>query len=321
MDKKEEQTGRVGTARDLLARLDQILEGSKRKEVDDVKLELERFAPSLSLTSAQSTIKKLIREKQVLEQENAELQKTLEDSNRQAECREQMAEFYYSSEIDALNDTLRSLVQKNNVFSHPHFGKAMNTVLQSKEAIISHMAEVLHDILEAADDDQALSRSEQVGDRKPSFDDKKDSPCTSSESQIIQIRNGLESLLKRQFEMSEEISSLRKQLARQQTISGDSSEQKWQSKENAAKIIHDTGMPESYMPIRWIPDDFSKRCMGCGAGFGCIFSKRDHCRMCGGLFCSNCVLERDFVPPFYVLDKVPVCSACFNSVGAKLKFE
>ena len=72
------------------------------------------------------------------------------------------------------------------------------------------------------------------------------------------------------------------------------------------------GVLQSKMPTLWIPDDFSNRCQNCCTGFGCFFSRRDHCRMCGGLFCTDCVANYAYVPPFYINCKVPVCDLCFK---------
>lgn len=86
---------------------------------------------------------------------------------------------------------------------------------------------------------------------------------------------------------------------------------------NQAKLIDEKlrmGVPWNRMPVLWIPDDFTNRCQNCCNGFGCFFARKDHCRKCGGLFCTDCVDNCAFVPPFYTNGKVPVCSACFNKL-------
>lgn len=55
----------------------------------------------------------------------------------------------------------------------------------------------------------------------------------------------------------------------------------------------------------WLPDAFSKTCMGCDAAFGLI-RRRHHCRRCGRLFCGACSKKR--------IGNHRVCDGCFNRV-------
>jgi len=89
------------------------------------------------------------------------------------------------------------------------------------------------------------------------------------------------------------------------------------SLENHARILDEKlrmGVPWNKMPTLWIPDDFTNKCQHCCNGFGCFFSRKDHCRKCGGLFCTDCVDNYTFVPPFYTNEKVPVCSTCYRKL-------
>jgi len=39
---------------------------------------------------------------------------------------------------------------------------------------------------------------------------------------------------------------------------------------------------------RWVPDEKRRACIGCGAEFGMLLTRRHHCRGCGEVFCSDC---------------------------------
>ena len=69
-------------------------------------------------------------------------------------------------------------------------------------------------------------------------------------------------------------------------------------------------------PSLWKPDDSVQRCPGCNTAFG-VFTRKHHCRACGGIFCDNCSKETKVVPmPAIRPGKAPetgnlrVCKSC-----------
>ena len=63
--------------------------------------------------------------------------------------------------------------------------------------------------------------------------------------------------------------------------------------------------------VRWIPDDCAPVCMNCGAAFN-FFTRRHHCRICGGVFCARCSRKR--LPLLYLglpgVVRSRVCDFC-----------
>ena len=65
--------------------------------------------------------------------------------------------------------------------------------------------------------------------------------------------------------------------------------------------------------VEWIKDKQSNECLSCHSEFG-LFNRRHHCRLCGGLYCSDCSNQTvDLIK--FKLDNVRVCSPCFQVVG------
>ena len=65
--------------------------------------------------------------------------------------------------------------------------------------------------------------------------------------------------------------------------------------------------------VEWIKDKQSNECLSCHSEFG-LFTRRHHCRLCGGLYCSDCSNQTvDLVK--FKLDNVRVCTPCFQVVG------
>ena len=65
--------------------------------------------------------------------------------------------------------------------------------------------------------------------------------------------------------------------------------------------------------VEWIKDKQSNECLSCHSEFG-LFTRRHHCRLCGGLYCSDCSNQTVDLNKFK-LDNVRVCTPCFQVVG------
>jgi hypothetical protein len=63
-------------------------------------------------------------------------------------------------------------------------------------------------------------------------------------------------------------------------------------------------------PVMWVADEVHTKCMDCKSDFSLI-KRKHHCRICGGLFCFNCVSQR-VVMPEYGQRPQKVCKACFD---------
>ncbi|KAH7657726.1 Zinc finger RING/FYVE/PHD-type protein [Dioscorea alata] len=64
-------------------------------------------------------------------------------------------------------------------------------------------------------------------------------------------------------------------------------------------------------PPKWLADSSSSACMLCNVRFHPIMCSRHHCRLCGGLFCSECSKGRSLLPPkFRTADPQRVCDVC-----------
>jgi len=61
----------------------------------------------------------------------------------------------------------------------------------------------------------------------------------------------------------------------------------------------------------WIPDKDAPRCFDCRTSFG-LFTRRHHCRRCGGVFCDKCCSHSMPVPSRGYNTPVRVCNKCFN---------
>lgn len=60
---------------------------------------------------------------------------------------------------------------------------------------------------------------------------------------------------------------------------------------------------------KWMPDDYVNLCMKCQSKFS--FGRwKNHCRVCGNIFCSTCCNRFEAFQPFY-LEPVRMCETCF----------
>eukprot|EP01088_Endostelium_zonatum_P018918 TRINITY_DN6274_c0_g1_i3.p1 TRINITY_DN6274_c0_g1~~TRINITY_DN6274_c0_g1_i3.p1 ORF type:complete len:550 (-),score=151.95 TRINITY_DN6274_c0_g1_i3:59-1708(-) len=62
----------------------------------------------------------------------------------------------------------------------------------------------------------------------------------------------------------------------------------------------------------WVKDNDAVQCSGCGEGFS-TFNRRHHCRLCGYLFCKNCISPSQHPPPPYLPPTPKLCSPCSTS--------
>mmetsp|Transcript_35139 Transcript_35139/g.99080 ORF Transcript_35139/g.99080 Transcript_35139/m.99080 type:complete len:211 (-) Transcript_35139:17-649(-) len=71
---------------------------------------------------------------------------------------------------------------------------------------------------------------------------------------------------------------------------------------------------------RWVEDSESDTCMGCSQEFS-IISRRHHCRVCGNLFCGDCVSMAAFPEILHHYEKVLVCKTCISRGGVDAEDE
>ncbi|CAK4641044.1 hypothetical protein LEN26_017127 [Aphanomyces euteiches] len=69
----------------------------------------------------------------------------------------------------------------------------------------------------------------------------------------------------------------------------------------------------------WVPNDFSDDCMDCGKTFGFPQPRRHHCRVCGKLFCRDCVANKCTIPSSFGYGDKPqrCCKSCTISLQMK----
>ncbi|KAF0690632.1 hypothetical protein As57867_017919, partial [Aphanomyces stellatus] len=69
----------------------------------------------------------------------------------------------------------------------------------------------------------------------------------------------------------------------------------------------------------WVPDDFSDDCMDCAKTFGFPQPRRHHCRVCGKLFCRDCVANKCTIPSSFGYGDKPqrCCKSCTISLQMK----
>ena len=72
------------------------------------------------------------------------------------------------------------------------------------------------------------------------------------------------------------------------------------------EIIKDTVRPQN-----WIPDDQLKECGSCKTLFG-WYTRKHHCRRCGGGFCDSCSKNRILLRKSEWKDPVRVCDKCYE---------
>jgi GTPase SAR1 family protein len=64
----------------------------------------------------------------------------------------------------------------------------------------------------------------------------------------------------------------------------------------------------------WVDDSHSDRCFACDYQFR-LFSRRHHCRFCGGLFDAQCSRFRQPIPELGYAEPVRVCQVCDQVLG------
>ncbi len=62
---------------------------------------------------------------------------------------------------------------------------------------------------------------------------------------------------------------------------------------------------------QWVPDKSVSACMNCNVKFT-FFTRRHHCRYCGGIYCSSCTTKRCAVLRFGFDTEVRVCDVCYS---------
>ena len=65
-------------------------------------------------------------------------------------------------------------------------------------------------------------------------------------------------------------------------------------------------------PAIWIPSKKITKCYGCKETFG-YWLRKHHCRMCGRIFCYDCVKWEQFIPSY-----IPVAKN-FNEINENIK--
>eukprot|EP01098_Paradermamoeba_levis_P014345 TRINITY_DN6814_c0_g1_i1.p1 TRINITY_DN6814_c0_g1~~TRINITY_DN6814_c0_g1_i1.p1 ORF type:complete len:250 (+),score=62.38 TRINITY_DN6814_c0_g1_i1:109-858(+) len=68
-------------------------------------------------------------------------------------------------------------------------------------------------------------------------------------------------------------------------------------------------------PPPWKPDDLVNACEHCRSEFW-FFSRKHHCRNCGGIFCGNCCDNLANLSHFGFRELVRVCLPCFRKLNA-----
>ncbi len=63
----------------------------------------------------------------------------------------------------------------------------------------------------------------------------------------------------------------------------------------------------------WVKDSEVTACKTCGTKFG-LATRRHHCRVCGGVFCSACSSKKAPVPALGMLEPVRVCDGCYPAL-------
>ena len=93
-----------------------MLAVAEEKTPEQLRTELVTYsAHKLTLSRTKERTRQLQAENEALRTSNAALKKQIEEGNKIAECKEQMSTFYYNQEIDALNEIVKSLIDKSNV--------------------------------------------------------------------------------------------------------------------------------------------------------------------------------------------------------------
>lgn len=66
----------------------------------------------------------------------------------------------------------------------------------------------------------------------------------------------------------------------------------------------------------WIPDNETNACMNCKQTHTFLV-RRHHCRMCGKIYCADCISKRALVPNISSKKMVKVCDSCYQELEAE----
>jgi len=277
---------------------------------------------------AKETIQRLTLENSRLYEDNKNLNKQIDNSTHLSEVKEEMAAYYYSTEIEELNKNIKNLINRN---------VALYNALQQRGELIRKISEILLELAGNPTPDlstpidqspkKEISENKEAGDNQSSnINEIKD----TTEEYLEIIRKSLEKITNRQLELTEKLIKIETEKPKKphienpkQNLYNDTRSRigsfgliyakAEKSEDNILQGISERltqGLPIEQMPTLWIPDDFTNRCQICNIGFGCLFSRKTHCHMCGGLVCTKCCTKKKFVPPFYTIQKVQICDYC-----------
>jgi len=71
-----------------------------------------------------------------------------------------------------------------------------------------------------------------------------------------------------------------------------------------------------FVAAQWQPDKDAKACAECSSSFG-MFTRRHHCRRCGGLFCGDCSDQEADLSKFGQVGLQRVCGTCYRAGDAE----
>ena len=69
----------------------------------------------------------------------------------------------------------------------------------------------------------------------------------------------------------------------------------------------------------WIPDNIVDYCYNCDKQFTTILNRKHHCRICGKIFCSNCLNKFLDINIYNEKSEIKVCSACQQNYSNLIK--
>jgi len=84
----------------------------------------------------------------------------------------------------------------------------------------------------------------------------------------------------------------------------------------SSPVVQKVTLKESYSKYRvgWMLNTESNECILCGDGFGYVYPRRHHCRLCGGLFCDNCSSVRLKLPELVEDGGSRSCLRCYSDL-------
>ena len=72
-------------------------------------------------------------------------------------------------------------------------------------------------------------------------------------------------------------------------------ESSYQVMQDAMPVEHEGDLPLAFIPVM-MTDDHRSDCMQCHLKFSAVMRRRHHCRLCGVLYCSDCLMKRVKLP-------------------------